>query len=39
MEELCHMILAFFTVTKIKPNFVDTMVINDEEGILFHQMR
>jgi hypothetical protein len=38
-EELGHMILASFTAAKIKTDFVDTMVVDDEEGILFRWMR
>jgi hypothetical protein len=38
-EELGHMILAFFAMTKIKTNFMDTVVVNDKEGVLFCWMR
>jgi hypothetical protein len=34
-EELGHVVLAFLTMTKIKADFVDTMVVDDQEGIVF----
>ena len=38
-EELGHMILAFFAVAEIEADFVDTVVVDDEEGVFFCWMR